>query len=236
VTFHRRFKLVLTLAAACGIASGITSCRGILGLDGDEPLLPTDGGNGEGEGGGVFADGASATDGNASGDGSAGGGGDGSSASDASNADAAKGGDAAPVVTSDWARWPLPASSPGAANYTLTTDTALDKTTGLMWQRAFSARINYSGAAAYCTGISDGGFHDWRVPTWIELVSIVDYSRSAPAIDTTAFTGVPSDWFWSTTVVGTTGLQQSIFFFSGKVAGLDTTAAQLWRVRCVRNP
>jgi hypothetical protein len=44
-----------------------------------------------------------------------------------------------------------------------------------------------------------GGFSDWRMPTAKELLSIVDYSRWAPAIDTTFFPGRVPSYYWSST-------------------------------------
>jgi hypothetical protein len=42
------------------------------------------------------------------------------------------------------------------------------------------------------------GAHDWRLPTREELRSIVDYSRSKPAIDTNYFPDIESGWsYWS---------------------------------------
>jgi hypothetical protein len=237
VTNNRRKLFVLRVATSAAALLALAACRQVLGLDGEKSTLD-DGGGADGEasegasGDVPNGDGATSADGASNADGAKS---DAMSKGDGGALDAAKGGDATQVI-SDWARWPMPATSPGAANYTLTTDTALDHTTNLMWQRDFSARILYSDAAAYCTSIANGGFNDWRVPTWIELVSIIDYGRTAPAIDPTAFPGVPSDWFWSSSVVGVSGLQQSVYFFQGNVVGLDTGMTQLWRVRCVRNP
>jgi hypothetical protein len=60
---------------------------------------------------------------------------------------------------------------------------------------AFVAALN---TAAMC------GFHDWRMPTRRELVSVVDLSLSSPALDPAVFPH-PSPWFnafyWSSTVV-----------------------------------
>ncbi len=54
--------------------------------------------------------------------------------------------------------------------------------------QAFAARVNAQG---HC------GHNDWRLPTYEELGSIVDYGRDNPAIDTDYFPGSQSTWFWS---------------------------------------
>jgi hypothetical protein len=67
-------------------------------------------------------------------------------------------------------------------------------------------------------------------------MSIVDYGQKNPAIETSAFPGVPSDWFWSSTTDVRASLPLAVFFFNGEVSPLATNASQQWRVRCVRVP
>lgn len=54
-----------------------------------------------------------------------------------------------------------------------------------------NAYVKAVNAVGYC------GYKDWRMPTRQELVSIVDFSRVNPAIDTTYFPNTQSNWFWS---------------------------------------
>jgi len=102
-----------------------------------------------------------------------------------------------------WAEWPMPnPTSPNQQSYdTSTAGVVIDNVTGLMWQKNVDASsYTVDGACAYCAGLTLAGHGDWRVPTQIELVSIVDFSRASPAIDTGAFgTGAPTDNFWSAT-------------------------------------
>ncbi len=100
-----------------------------------------------------------------------------------------------------WANWPMPNSPssglPNPQSYdTSVAGTALDRVTGLTWERDASvlATADYASASgvleqasAYCAGLDLAGFHDWRVPTRIELVSIMDFTLD-PAENSTVFT------------------------------------------------
>jgi hypothetical protein len=48
-------------------------------------------------------------------------------------------------------------------------------------------------AKTYCSNL--GG--TWRLPSLTELQTIVDDTKSNPAIDPTAFPNTPPTWFWT---------------------------------------
>lgn len=75
-----------------------------------------------------------------------------------------------------------------------------DTRTGLTWsRRGFgSGRMNWKDADAACRALDLAGHQDWRLPTIQELLSIVDYERSEPAIDTSFF-DCESAWYWTST-------------------------------------
>lgn len=76
----------------------------------------------------------------------------------------------------------------------------LDKETGLVWQRdTDNALRDWNGACAYCYMLSLGGRKGWRLPTIEELSSLVDPSRTDPALpEGHPFTNVKvADFHWS---------------------------------------
>lgn len=77
-----------------------------------------------------------------------------------------------------------------------------DAAWNLTWSRrnVGSGRMNWKDADAACRSLVLAGHRDWRLPTIQELLSIVDYERSEPAIDTSLFDCEPS-WYWTSTPV-----------------------------------
>jgi len=68
--------------------------------------------------------------------------------------------------------------------------TLLDNRTGLKWVgRQSQARFNWTGAQAYCAGLTWAGETGWRLPTGPELHSIVDLGQTLPAADA-GFAGI----------------------------------------------
>lgn len=77
-----------------------------------------------------------------------------------------------------------------------------DTATGLTWAVAFSERLTFEQAEQYIAALNSRkhcGFDDWRLPTRVELLTLVDDARCDPAIDTDAFPGTPSEHFWTST-------------------------------------
>lgn len=131
--------------------------------------------------------------------------------------------------------------------------TVTDSITGLLWERAGSDErkgctgtndvsgdaCTWSEAVSYCGSLNLGGLTGWRLPTVMELTTIVDYTRSDPCIDPTVFPNTSIMMFWTSSSYS--GGDQSwkpvlgIYFDAGY-----TTAASTQRipdrggVRCVR--
>jgi Protein of unknown function (DUF1566) len=106
----------------------------------------------------------------------------------------------------NWAEWPMPNSqtdvSAGAPNLESYTDegdgTVTDNVTGLVWQKEVpSSTYGQAAAILYCSDLKLANQGDWRLPSVIELVSLVDPGRFGPSIDETYFPGTPANSFWS---------------------------------------
>ncbi len=99
-----------------------------------------------------------------------------------------------------YARGLLPGTPGHPHSYTVdaAAKTVLDNVTGLLWQREPAPNLlGRSEAVSYCDTLTWGGRSDWRLPTRMELFSLVDYGQSDPAIDSAAFPSSPSDEFWA---------------------------------------
>ena len=142
-----------------------------------------------------------------------------------------------------WAEWPMPnagveveAGAPNPQAYQDNADgTATDVVTGLMWQQlAPMGEFTQAQAAAYCAGLGLAGYHDWRLPQSIELVSIVDTGTYNPSIDSTVFPGTSAEGFyWSSTpYVGLPDNMWGVYFNNGYAAYNPSWWAK--SVRCVR--
>jgi hypothetical protein len=117
----------------------------------------------------------------------------------------------------------------------------IDKVTGLWWQHPIDANDNQGNncsggctqaqALTYCAHLNLGGHCDWRLPTRIELISIVDITRQNPAIDGPAFPGTPAADFWTASSLPELGAWVVGFAAGGMQIYAQST---LDRVRCVR--
>ena len=110
-----------------------------------------------------------------------------------------------------------------------------DPKTGLLWEDTPHAltKITHPKAEAYCKTLTLGGFHDWRLPTIRELLSLVDYRRYKPAMPS-AFSYVEKDaFYWSATVYADDSDEYWGVNFKD---GASSKAAEYYDryVRCVR--
>ncbi|MDP6935475.1 MAG: DUF1566 domain-containing protein, partial [Myxococcota bacterium] len=79
----------------------------------------------------------------------------------------------------------------------------LDALTQLEWQACSAGQTGsacggegtlqtWHEAVSYCEDLDWGGQSDWRLPDSYETHSIIDFSRTSPALDSTAFPNAPS--------------------------------------------
>ncbi len=130
--------------------------------------------------------------------------------------------------------------------------TVLDTCTGLMWTqdpvdvngdgRTDQADVtDWSDALGACDTLQVGGYDDWRLPNVRELLSIVDYGRSDPAIDPVFHAPVvlaETGYYWSSTSHKKEPAKAwNVRISDGHCTGNDTgdTKSSLWFVRAVRS-
>jgi len=138
-----------------------------------------------------------------------------------------------------WATWPMPnAPSTGMPNPQSYDKSAaggvLDRVTGLMWQRRVDpGNVTFDEANAKCERLDVRGLRDWRLPSRIELVSIVDLAETQPSIDRDAFPRTPSDWFWTSSVSADSPTAAWYVYFYFGYPKADERRSK-FSVRCVR--
>lgn len=82
-------------------------------------------------------------------------------------------------------------------NYTTDAARVVDPTTGLEWERnPPTTNISHALAISYCENLVLAGFDDWRVPSYLEMVSLIDFGRVGPPFASTPFPGIPSNSFY----------------------------------------
>jgi hypothetical protein len=129
------------------------------------------------------------------------------------------------AVDLEWARWPMPNGSeaglPNPAQYSLITGSdagVTDGITKLQWGNAQTGITSIASATSWCGP-------PWRLPTRIELVSILDTSRS-PVLVNPVFTTIQGLPYWSSSVTPA-GNSWTVDFGSGAVAATTAGAAAI---------
>jgi hypothetical protein len=113
----------------------------------------------------------------------------------------------------------------------------LDKLTGLVWERTprTTAAGSWAGAVANCPFIgSTGSVLGWRLPTIEELASLIDTSRTNPALPAGhPFSSGNANYWSATTLATATGNALGVDFAGGGVfnAGKPLNAIRWWCVR-----
>ena len=110
-----------------------------------------------------------------------------------------------------------------------------DNVTGLMWQQ-YTAPGTYTWQEAldYANNLSLGGYDDWRLPTILELSTLIDSSISGPGptINTIFFYAVASIYWSSTASADASDKAWLVLFNGGHVTNNGKTNA--YYVRAVR--
>lgn len=150
--------------------------------------------------------------------------------------------------THKWACWPMPnpatSGLPQPASYTQVGDgTVIDEVTGLVWEASPpSTDGTWDDALGYCEALSLGGYDDWRLPTRIEMTSVLDYSR--PGWSAEAFSAAPggfhrtsSDWILTINQQGAGAGKDFAWAFnmSDGIVSNAYSKVSAARYRCVRS-
>ncbi len=85
--------------------------------------------------------------------------------------------------------WEVKQKNDGVKNY----DNPSDADNTYTWDESSQKFINALNAAHF------GGFSDWRLPSLVELKTIVDSKRTRPSINTGYFPNTQSSFYWSST-------------------------------------
>jgi len=120
----------------------------------------------------------------------------------------------------------------------------LDNVTCLTWEKAPATMQGvWQTNADHCASLASSsfaGYADWRLPTRVEMASIVDFSRKGDAINTTALPGEPSgyyrtasDWYETITGQNTSGFAWIYGMSSGFTSNAYAKTSNAY-VRCVR--
>lgn len=139
------------------------------------------------------------------------------------------------------ADWPIPdpttPGSPRAQSYdTSSAGVVLDRVTHLTWQRHVDpVTRTWREAKQYCACLELGGHDDWRMPSRIELVSIVDFTKNTPSIDSVAFPETPSEWFWTSSTLAANPEEAWYIYFDNGFSKFILAEDFPYRVRCVRS-
>lgn len=125
------------------------------------------------------------------------------------------------------------------ANGTVTTtlgghECVRDNVTRLIWSTESILAVNWEEAGARVATYKRCGHGDWRLPTRRELLSIVDYARSMPAIDSNYFPNTRSGPYWTSEMYANFQIYAwMVDFTSGESSSYYTPATN--QVRLVRS-
>ena len=115
-------------------------------------------------------------------------------------------------------------------------DVVVDKDNKIYWQdnqESMESSEDWDDAVAYCSNLSLDGMKEWRLPTFKELLSIVDFGRVHPAINK-AFEFTNDDTYWSATGFALTSSRAWIIDFRTGESYYSYTSTN-HTVRCVKD-
>lgn len=115
-------------------------------------------------------------------------------------------------------------------------EAVLDQDTGLLWERSPStARTDWKAARSSCLNKAIGGRRGWRLPSIVELTSLLDPSvQDSDAMLPVGhpFLNNPSGFYWSSSTDGEFSKAWHLHLSNGHVH--MTSKASAFKVWCVR--
>jgi len=93
---------------------------------------------------------------------------------------------------------------------------------------------NTEGFIDALNGANFGGYNDWRLPTMKELLSLVDYKGSGPAIDPVFATTTQANYYWSSTTYLEFTIPIPLAWAVSFSNGTDSGASKLLNTHFVR--
>ena len=113
-----------------------------------------------------------------------------------------------------------------------------DNSTGLVWEQTpIATTSDWTSARGSCLNKSVGNMRGWRLPSVVELTSLIDSSPTStpPYVPSTVFTGVQPNSYWSATSneTNTNNNKWTVNFADG-LAGTTSKFSPTVYVWCVR--
>ena len=131
--------------------------------------------------------------------------------------------------------------------YTVIDGTVTDGVTGLMWKQCpeglegsdcsvgAAGLLIWGGSMKRARDSEFAGYTDWRLPNMKELLSIVAFDQSSPALNTTVFPGSTSSFWSSTPKYVATGNQSYVVDFTKGIHQPKVRTVQKSAQRLVRD-
>lgn len=110
-----------------------------------------------------------------------------------------------------------------------------DKNTNLMWQDSIDTKtkeLKWDDAKGYCSKLKVGEYDDWRLPSYDELKTLIDYESYDPAI-VKSFKYTKSSYYWSLTPYTSASSRAWRIYFKSGYSNYDYKSNSYY-VRCVR--
>lgn len=127
----------------------------------------------------------------------------------------------------------LVAAAP-AARYEVSDEIVFDRRTNLHWQRIDDGVLRtHAQAVEFCAGAAFEQRAGWRLPTVMELQTLIDVRASSPAVDTEIFPGTRAELYWSSTAFAKDDTKVWWVSADSGVANLALRSETMY-VRCVR--